>query len=72
MRSDSTASPTSTREASNGIDPGKLDALQFDQLMTRWTEEAHDMLGSDGCDIIPDSLDNAIQALGIDRESIEA
>lgn len=55
-----------------GIDPGKLDALQFDQLMTRWTEEAHDMLGSDGCDIIPDSLDNAIQALGIDRESIEA
>ena len=56
----------------NGIDPGKLDALQFDQLMTRWTEEAHDMLGSDGCDIIPDSLDNAIQALGIDRESIEA
>ena len=23
----------------NGIDPGKLDALQFDQLMTRWTEE---------------------------------
>lgn len=56
----------------NGIDPGKLDALQFDQLMTRWTEEAHDMLGSDGCDIIPDSLGNAIQALGIDRESIEA
>ena len=56
----------------NGIDPGKLDALQFDQLMTRWTEEAHDMLGSDCCGIIPDSLDNAIQALGIDRESIEA
>ena len=56
----------------NGIDPGKLDALQFDQLMTRWTEEAHDMLGSDVCDIIPDSLDNAIQALGFDRESIEA
>lgn len=56
----------------NGIDPGKLDALQFDQLMTRWTEGLHDMLGSDCCDIIPDSLDNAIQALGIDRESIEA
>ena len=56
----------------NGIDPGKLDALQFDQLMTRWTEEAHDMLGSDGCDIIPHSLDNAIKTLGIDRESIEA
>lgn len=30
------------------------------------------MLGSDVCDIIPDSLDNAIQALGFDRESIEA
>ena len=29
------------------------------------------MLGSDICDIIPDSLDNAIQALGFDRESIE-
>ena len=55
-----------------GIDPDKLDAIQFDQLMTRWTEEAHDMLGSDVCDIIPDSLDNAIQALGFDRESIEA
>lgn len=55
-----------------GIDPDKLDAIQFDQLMTRWTEEAHDMLGSDICDIIPDSLDNAIQALGFDRESIEA
>ena len=52
--------------------PDKLDAIQFDQLMTRWTEEAHDMLGSDVCDIIPDSLDNAIQALGFDRESIEA
>lgn len=51
-----------------GIDPDKLDAIQFDQLMTRWTEEAHDMLGSDVCDIIPDSLDNAIQALGFDRE----
>lgn len=55
-----------------GIDPDKLDALQLDQLMTRWTEEAYDMLGSDGCDIIPDSLDNAIKALGFDRESIEA
>lgn len=52
-----------------GIDPDKLDAIQFDQLMTRWTEEAHDMLGSDVCDIIPDSLDNAIQALGFDRET---
>lgn len=55
-----------------GIDPGKLDALQLDQLMTRWTEEACDMLSGDGCDIIPDSLDNAIKTLGIDRESIEA
>lgn len=56
----------------NGIDPGKLDALQFDQLMPRWTEEAYDMLSCDCCDIIPDSLDNAIQTLGFDRESIEA
>ena len=55
-----------------GIDPDKLNAIQFDQLMTCWAEEAHDMLGSDVCDIIPDSLDNAIQALGFDRESIEA
>ena len=55
-----------------GIDPDKLDAPQLDQLMTRWTEEAYDMLSGDGCDIIPDSLDNAIKTLGIDRESIEA
>lgn len=55
-----------------GIDPDKLDAPQLDQLMTRWTEEAYDMLGDDGWGIIPDSLDNAIQALGFDRESIEA
>lgn len=51
---------------------GQYGVTYFDQLMTRWTEEAHDMLGSDVCDIIPDSLDNAIQALGFDRESIEA
>lgn len=31
--------------------------------MTRWTEEAYDMLSGDGCDIIPDSLDNAIKTL---------
>lgn len=55
-----------------GIDPDKLDAPQLDQLMTRWTEEAYDMLSGDGCDIIPDSLDNAIKTLGFDRESIEA
>ena len=54
----------------SGIDPDKLDALQFDQLMTRWTEEAHDMLDSDGCDIIPDSLDNAIKALGFENDFI--
>lgn len=30
-----------------GIDPDKLDAPQLDQLMTRWTEEAYDMLIDD-------------------------